>query len=52
MVEPLLKNLGQGILDFGEKPWQTNVAKLAVNFNIARSFCRFRNWFPWPDYSD
>jgi 3-hydroxyisobutyrate dehydrogenase-like beta-hydroxyacid dehydrogenase len=35
MVEPLLKNLGQRIFDFGEKPWQANVAKLVVNFNIA-----------------
>jgi 3-hydroxyisobutyrate dehydrogenase-like beta-hydroxyacid dehydrogenase len=35
VVEPLLKNLGQRIFDFGEKPWQANVAKLVVNFNIA-----------------
>ncbi len=35
MVEPFLKNLGQRIFDFGEKPWQANVAKLVVNFNIA-----------------
>jgi 3-hydroxyisobutyrate dehydrogenase-like beta-hydroxyacid dehydrogenase len=34
-IEPLLKNLGQRIFDFGEKPWQANVAKLLVNFNIA-----------------
>ena len=34
-VEPFLKNLGQRIFDFGEKPWQANVAKLVVNFNIA-----------------
>jgi 3-hydroxyisobutyrate dehydrogenase-like beta-hydroxyacid dehydrogenase len=35
VVEPLLKNLGQRVFDFGEKPWQANVAKLVVNFNIA-----------------
>src|SRR5271166_357619 len=35
VVEPLLKNLGQRIFDFGEEPWQANVAKLVVNFNIA-----------------
>jgi 3-hydroxyisobutyrate dehydrogenase-like beta-hydroxyacid dehydrogenase len=35
VIEPLLKNLGQRIFDFGEKPWQANVAKLVVNFNIA-----------------
>ncbi len=35
VAEPLLKNLGQRIFDFGEKPWQANVAKLVVNFNIA-----------------
>lgn len=35
IVEPLLRNLGQRIFDFGEKPWQANVAKLVVNFNIA-----------------
>jgi 3-hydroxyisobutyrate dehydrogenase-like beta-hydroxyacid dehydrogenase len=34
-IEPLLKNLGQRIFDFGEKPWQANLAKLLVNFNIA-----------------
>lgn len=34
-IEPLLKNLGQRIFDFGEKPWQAYVAKLLVNFNIA-----------------
>jgi 3-hydroxyisobutyrate dehydrogenase-like beta-hydroxyacid dehydrogenase len=34
-VEPLLKNLGQRIFDFGEEPWQANIAKLVVNFNIA-----------------
>jgi 3-hydroxyisobutyrate dehydrogenase-like beta-hydroxyacid dehydrogenase len=33
--EPLFKNLGQRIFDFGEKPWQANVAKLIVNFNVA-----------------
>jgi 3-hydroxyisobutyrate dehydrogenase-like beta-hydroxyacid dehydrogenase len=35
VVEPLLRNLGQRIFDLGEKPWQANVAKLVVNFNIA-----------------
>lgn len=34
-VDPLLRNLGQRIFDFGEKPWQANVAKLVANFNIA-----------------
>jgi 3-hydroxyisobutyrate dehydrogenase-like beta-hydroxyacid dehydrogenase len=35
VAEPLLKNLGQRIFEFGEKPWQANIAKLVVNFNIA-----------------
>src|SRR5271165_2259707 len=35
VVDPLLKNLGQRIFEFGQKPWQANVAKLVVNFNIA-----------------
>jgi 3-hydroxyisobutyrate dehydrogenase-like beta-hydroxyacid dehydrogenase len=33
-VLPLLKCIGERVFDFGENPWNSNVAKLALNFNI------------------
>lgn len=33
-VLPLLECLGERVFDFGENPWNSNVAKLALNFNI------------------
>lgn len=34
-VEPMLKAIGQGILDFGEDPGAANVVKLCGNFMVA-----------------
>jgi 3-hydroxyisobutyrate dehydrogenase-like beta-hydroxyacid dehydrogenase len=33
-VRPLLETIGERIFDFGEDPWSSNIAKLALNFNI------------------
>jgi len=33
-VLPMLQCIGERIFDFGESPWNSNVAKLALNFNI------------------
>jgi 3-hydroxyisobutyrate dehydrogenase-like beta-hydroxyacid dehydrogenase len=33
-VLPLLECVGERVFDFGENPWNSNVAKLALNFNI------------------
>lgn len=37
MVKPVLENLGQGIVDFGEKPGSANVVKISGNFMILAS---------------
>jgi 3-hydroxyisobutyrate dehydrogenase-like beta-hydroxyacid dehydrogenase len=34
-VAPLLERVSERVFDFGEDPWQSNIAKLAFNFNIA-----------------
>jgi len=34
---PLLECLGKQVFDFGEDPWNSNVAKLGLNFNILAS---------------
>jgi 3-hydroxyisobutyrate dehydrogenase-like beta-hydroxyacid dehydrogenase len=33
-VRPLLETIGERIFDFGEDPWSSNIAKLALNFNV------------------
>jgi 3-hydroxyisobutyrate dehydrogenase-like beta-hydroxyacid dehydrogenase len=33
-VLPMLGCIGERVFDFGENPWSSNVAKLALNFNI------------------
>ncbi len=33
-VRPLLETIGERIFDFGEEPWSSNIAKLALNFNV------------------
>src|SRR5260370_4304456 len=36
-VLPLLECIGERVFDFGEDPWNSNVAKLALNFNVLAS---------------
>jgi 3-hydroxyisobutyrate dehydrogenase-like beta-hydroxyacid dehydrogenase len=36
-AKPILENLGQGIIDFGEKPGSANVIKISGNFMILAS---------------
>ena len=33
-VWPILESISQRVFDFGEDPWSSNVAKLALNFNV------------------
>jgi 3-hydroxyisobutyrate dehydrogenase-like beta-hydroxyacid dehydrogenase len=33
-VRPLLEAIGERIFDFGEDPWSSNIAKLALNSNV------------------
>ena len=37
IVSPFLEKISQRVFDFGDLPWSSNIAKLALNFNIAAS---------------